>query len=150
MIRATTASIRRFLLLGLVVLACGAYSGTARAQSCNDDLAGFGKERNAEMEALNAISKAHDRKLDPVAACPHLRKMKDIEAKMAGYMAKNKEWCNIPDDFLAKFKENSERTAKIAEQACALAAKAKQMQESGGGGGLGNLPPPPKLPAGPL
>ena len=131
-------------------LACGAFSGTARAQSCNDDLAGFGKERNAEIEALNAISKAHGRKLDPVAACPHLRKMKDIEAKMAGYMAKNKEWCNIPDDFLTKFKENSERTAKIAEQACALAAKAKQMQESGGGGGLGNLPPPPKLPAGPL
>lgn len=148
MTKATTASIRPFLLFALLFLAWSAFSGTARAQSCNEDLAAFGKSRNTEIEALNAISAAHDKKLDPVAACPHLRKMKDIEAKMAAYMAKNKDWCNIPDDFLAKFKESSARTATVAQQACALAAKAKQMQQSGGG--LGNLPPPPKLPGGPL
>ncbi|WP_298354063.1 hypothetical protein [Rhodoblastus sp.] len=145
---ATTASIRSFLLFGLMFLAWSAFSGTARAQSCSEDMAAFGKSRTTEIEALNAISAAHDKKLDPVAACPHLRKMKDIEAKMAEYMAKNKEWCNIPDDFIAKFKESSVRTAAVAQQACALAAKAKQMQENGGG--MGNLAPPPKLPAGPL
>ncbi len=148
MTNAMTASIRSFLLLGLLFLAWSAFSGTARAQSCSEDLAAFGKNRNTEIEALNAISAAHDKKLDPVAACPHLRKMKEIEAKMADYMAKNKDWCNIPDDFLAKFKDSAARTATVAQQACALAAKAKQMQENGGG--LGNLPPPPKLPAGPL
>jgi hypothetical protein len=149
MTRTTTASMRPLLFVGLLFLAVCAFAGTARAQSCSEDLAAFGKSRNAEIEALNAISAAHGKKLDPIAACPHLRKMKEIEAKMANYMVKNKDWCNIPDDFVAKFKESSERTAKVAEQACALAAKAKQMQQSGGGG-LGNLPPPPKLPAGPL
>ena len=148
MTKATTASIRSFLLFGLLFLAWSAFSGTARAQSCSEDMAAFGKSRSVEIEALNAISAAHDKKLDPVAACPHLRKMKEIEAKMAEYMTKNKDWCNIPDDFITKFKESSVRTASIAQQACALAAKAKQMQ--GSGGGLGNLPPPPKLPAGPL
>ncbi len=148
MTKATTASIRSFLLFGLLSLAWSALPGTARAQSCSDDMAAFGKSRTTEIDALNAISAAHDKKLDPVAACPHLRKMKDIEAKMAEYMAKNKEWCNIPDDFIAKFKESSVRTATVAQQACALAAKAKQMQESGGG--VGNLAPPPKLPGGPL
>jgi hypothetical protein len=120
----------------------------ARAQTCNEDLGALGKERNTEIEALGAISKSHGNKLDPIAACPHLRKMKDIEAKMAAYLTKNKEWCNIPDQFIDNFKSSSERTGKLADQACALAAKAKQMQQNGGA--IGNLPPPPKLPGGPL
>jgi hypothetical protein len=150
MAKAMIASIRPIFLFAAFFLAFSAFSGGARAQVCNEDLAVFGKQRNSEIESLNSISKAHDNKLDPIAACPHLRKMKEIEAKMAAYMVKNKDWCNIPDDFLNNFKANSERTTKIAEQACALAAKAKQMQQNGGGAGIGNLPPPPKLPAGPL
>jgi hypothetical protein len=148
--RTKFALMRPFLVFAALFLGFCAFSGGARAQSCNEDLAGFGKDRNSEIEALNAISKSHGNKLDPIAACPHLRKMKDIEAKMSAYMVKNKEWCNIPDDFLNNFKTNTDRTSKIAEQACALAAKAKQMQQNGGGAGMGNLPPPPKLPAGPL
>ncbi|HUO53792.1 MAG TPA: hypothetical protein VMU18_03550 [Rhodoblastus sp.] len=141
------ASLRAIFLFGAVFFALYAGIGAARAQSCNEDLAALGKERNTHIEALNAISKSHGNKLDPIAACPHLRKMKEIEGKMVAYLAKNKDWCNIPDDFLANFKGNAEKTAKIAEQACALAAKAKQMQQNGG---VGNLPPPPKLPGGPL
>jgi hypothetical protein len=150
MVKAMNASMRPFFLFAALFLAFCALSGTARAQVCNDDLGAFGKQRNTEIEALNSISKAHGNKLDPVAACPHLRKMKEIEAKMSAYMVKNKDWCNIPDDFLENFKGNTERTAKVAEQACALAAKAKEMQQNGGGAGVGALPPPPKLPAGPL
>ncbi len=146
------APMRYFLLLAGLLVALVAGAGAARAQSCNEDLASFGKERNAHIEALNHISKAHGNKLDPVTACPQLRAMKTIEAKMLAYMVKNKDWCNIPDDFLNNFKANTGKTASMAGQACALAAKVKQMQSQGGGAGLsgGNLPPPPKLPAGPL
>ncbi len=141
---------RIFLLLaGFIVLLLGGASG-ARAQSCNDDLADFSKQRTAEIEALNAISKAHQGKLDPVGACPHLKSMKTVEGKMLAYLEKNKEWCNIPDDFINGFKTNTEKTATMASQACQLADKVKQMQSQGGGLGGGNLPPPPKLPAGPL
>jgi hypothetical protein len=137
------------LLAGFVFLLLAGASG-ARAQSCNDDLGAFGKQRNTEIEALNAISKSHGNKLDPVAACPHLRNMKAVEAKMLAYLEKNKEWCNIPDDFLNNFKTNASKTGTMAGQACAMAAKVKQMQSQGGGMGGGNLPPPPKLPGGPL
>jgi hypothetical protein len=142
---------RYFLLLaGLLVVLLGAASG-ARAQSCNDDLAAFGKKRNTEIEALNAISKSHGNKLDPIAACPHFRNMSSIEGQMLAYLVKNKEWCAIPDDFINGFKGNSEKTVTMAKQACDLAAKVKKMQEQGGGlAGGGGLPPPPKLPAGPL
>lgn len=139
-----------FLLAGFLVILLGAASG-AQAQSCNEDLAVFGKKRNASIEALNAISKSHGGKLDPIAACPHFRNMTSIEGQMLAYLVKNKEWCNIPDDFIDGFKTNSGKTAGMAKQACELAAKVKKMQEQGGGmAGGGNLPPPPKLPAGPL
>jgi hypothetical protein len=145
------APMRLFLLVaGVFLLLLGAGSG-ARAQSCNDDIAAIGKKRNTEIEALSAISKAHGNKLDPIAACPHLRAMTKIEADMLAYLTKNKDWCNVPDDFINNFKSNAEKTSKMAGQACQLAEKMKKMQESGGfGGGGGNLPPPPKLPAGPL
>jgi hypothetical protein len=38
----------------------------------------------------------------------------------------------------------------MAAQACKLAEQMKKMQSQGGGMVGGNLPPPPKLPAGPL
>ncbi|MGO9389692.1 hypothetical protein [Rhodoblastus sp.] len=145
------APARYFLLLaGLLILLLAGASG-ARAQSCNEDLAVFGKKRNTEIEALNAISKSHGGKLDPVGACPHFRAMGAIESQMLAYLTKNKEWCNIPDDFINGFKANTEKTAGISKQACELAEKVKKMQSQGGGlAGGGNLPPPPKLPAGPL
>ena len=151
MANAIFAPARAFLLLaGLLVILLSASSG-ARAQSCNEDLATFGKKRNSEIEALNGISKSHGGKLDPIAACPHFRNMSSIEGQMLAYLQKNQEWCYIPDDFINGFKGNSEKTVGMAKQACELAAKAKKMQEQGGGfAGGGNLPPPPKLPAGPL
>lgn len=102
-----------------------------------------------QIQALQAISKSHGGKLDPEAACPHLRAMKGIEAKMLAYLKANKDWCNIPDQFVASFTANTEKTKKMTAQACALAVKEKRIQESGGMG-FGKLPPPPKLPTGPL
>jgi hypothetical protein len=62
-------------------------------------------------------------------------------------MVKNKEWCNIPDEFYNNFQANIGRTTKIADQACTMAEQAKKMQSQGG---MGAAPPPIKLPAGPL
>jgi hypothetical protein len=142
----------RFILIlaGLFVVLAAATTG-ARAQSCNEDLAAIGKKRNNEIEALNSITKSHGGKLDPIAACPHLRNMKTIEAQMIAYLVKNKDWCNIPDDFINNFRNNSSRTGKMAGQACEMAVKIKKMQENGGmAAGAQQLAPPPKLPAGPL
>ena len=136
-----------FLALGLAA-ACG-FAPAAQAQSCNEDIAAFGQKRNAAIQKLNAISKAHGGKLDPIAACPALRNLNAIEGQMGAYLTKNKDWCNIPDDFLNNFKTGTSRTGAMAKQACDLAAKVKQMQENGGMGAAA-APPAVKLPAGPL
>jgi len=135
-----------FLALGIAALLAAA---PARAQSCNEDIAAFGQKRNAAIQKLNAISKAHGGKLDPVEACPALRNLSAVEGQMGAYLTKNKEWCNIPEDFLNNFKTGTGKTAGMASQACALAAKVKQMQQNGGLGAAA-APPPVKLPAGPL
>jgi hypothetical protein len=154
MLRLNFASLRlfAFLALGLACFAIGLFSRApaAHAQSCNEDIAAFGQKRNAAIQKLNAISKSHGGKLDPVAACPALRSLGEVEAQMGAYLVKNKDWCNIPDDFLNNFKTGTARTGGMASQACALAAKVKQMQQNGGAGLGAAAPPAVKLPAGPL
>jgi hypothetical protein len=140
----------RLALLALGLAGACALAPAARAQSCNEDIAAFGQKRNAAIQKLNAISKAHGGKLDPIAACPALRNLNAVEGQMGAYLTKNKDWCNIPDDFLANFKQGTSRTAGMASQACALAAKVQKMQREGGGMGAMPAPPPVKLPAGPL
>ncbi len=134
-----------FAVFGLVLLGA---APAARAQSCNEDLGKLGEQRNAEIKKLNDISKSHGGKLDPIAACPVLQKLKSVEASMSAYMVKNKDWCNLPEELVNNFHNASGRTATMAGQACALAVKAKQMQQQGGM--AGPAMPAVKLPAGPL
>jgi hypothetical protein len=145
MVRLDFAALRRFALLGIGAAAFA----TAAHADCNQDIAAFGQKRNDAIQKLNAISKAHGGKLDPVEACPALRHLSAVEGEMDAYLTKNKDWCNIPDEFMANFKQGTSRTGGMAKQACALAAKVKEMQKNGGFGAVA-APPPVKLPAGPL
>ena len=61
-------------------------------------------------------------------------------------MNKNKEWCQIPDQFIAQLKEAQGRDQMFATKACEAAANFKKMQEQQNAAGGG----PPRLPAGPL
>ncbi len=135
---------------GLSLMAFCAVGG-AHAQSCQEDFQKLAERRMAQIQALNAIGKAGKGKMDPNAACPAAKKLVSVEGEMAGYMAKNKEWCNIPDNVLDGFKQAAGKTKAFATQACAAAAKMKQMEqqqrEQAASGGMGA---PPKLPSGPL
>ncbi|PPD46276.1 MAG: hypothetical protein CTY15_02110 [Methylocystis sp.] len=137
---------------GLALLALLAGGGAAHAQSCQEDFQRLTQRRMAQIQALNNLGKAGKGKMDPNAACPTARKLVSIENEMLGYMTKNKEWCNIPDNVIDSFKQAGAKTRGFAGQACTVAAKMKQMQQqqreqAASGGGMGA---PPKLPAGPL
>jgi hypothetical protein len=140
------AALRLFAVLGF---GFGLAFAPAAHADCNQDIGVFGQKRNVAISKLNEISKSHGGKLDPVLACPALRNLNAVEAEMEAYLVKNKEWCNIPDDFMNNFKQGTERTSGMAKQACTLAAKVKEMQKNGGFGAAA-APPPVKLPAGPL
>ena len=121
----------------------------AQAQSCQEDFQKLTAKRMAGIEALNNIGKAGKGKMDPEAACPAARRLVAIETEMMNYLAKNKEWCNIPDNVVDGFKEARGKTQGFASQACDAAAKVKQMRDQAAAGG-GGMMAPPKLPAGPL
>jgi hypothetical protein len=137
---------------GLLLLACVANGGAAQAQSCQEDFQKLTERRMAQIQALNALGKAGKGKMDPTSACAVSKKLVGVEGEMAGYMTKNKEWCNIPDQVLEGFKTAAAKTKGFSAQACTAAAKMKQMmdqqrEQAASGGGMGA---PPKLPAGPL
>jgi hypothetical protein len=139
-------------LAGVLLLCAFAGAGAAHAQSCQEDFAKLTQRRMAQIQALNNLGKAGKGKMDPNAACPAAKKLVGIENEMLGYMSKNKEWCNIPDNVVDGFKQAGAKTKSFASQACAAAAKMKQMQQqqreqAANGGGMGA---PPKLPSGPL
>lgn len=136
---------------GLSALALLATAGVANAQSCQEDFQKLTQRRMAQIQVLNNIGKAGKGKMDPSAACPAAKKLVAVESEMLGYMNKNKEWCNIPDNVVEGFKQAGAKTKTFASQACAAAAKMKQMmeqqREQAASGGMGA---PPKLPSGPL
>ncbi|MBM3562483.1 MAG: hypothetical protein FJX48_04825 [Alphaproteobacteria bacterium] len=133
----------------LALLATLLATSGAHAQSCQEDFQKLTAQRMASIEALNNIGKAGKGKMDPEAACPAARRLVAIETEMMNYLAKNKEWCNIPDNVVDGFKDARGKTQGFASQACAAAAKMKQMRDQAAAGG-GGMMAPPKLPAGPL
>ncbi len=137
-------ALARLSFLATLLAASGAL-----AQSCQEDFQKLTQKRMAGIEALNNIGKAGKGKMDPEAACPAARRLVTVETEMMNYLAKNKEWCNIPDNVVDGFKDARNKTQGFASQACAAAAKMKQMRDQAAAGG-GGMMAPPKLPAGPL
>ena len=115
-------------LTAAAVLTTAASIGVARAD-CNEDLSKLMSKRMTEIAALNKISKQNGGKLDPIAACPRLKNLAADEGEVVGYMTKNKDWCNLPDDIVQKMSESRTKTATIAVKACGFAVKMKQAQQ---------------------
>jgi hypothetical protein len=119
---------------------------TAARADCNEDMGKMMQRREAVIQELNASAKATQGKLDPVGACPKLRKLAGMESELIAYMTKNKDWCAIPDNAIENASTGHAKTAQTAAQACNIAAQMKKAQEQQANGGAG----PAKLPAGPL
>jgi len=140
------------IALATFAFALFAGGGALAQQSCQEDFQKLSVKRMGAIQALNDLGKAGKGKMDPTAACAVSKKLVGVEGEMAGYMTKNKEWCNIPDQVLEGFKAAATKTKGFSAQACTAAAKMKEMmdqqrEQAANGGGLGA---PPKLPAGPL
>jgi hypothetical protein len=142
-------TLRPVLRFALPVLMLGfglpTLATVARAD-CNEDLGKIMQRREAIIQELNASAKASQGKLDPVGACPKLKKLSSLESELIAYMTKNKDWCAIPDNAVENATTGHNKTAQTAAQACNIAAQMKKAQEQQANGGAGA----PKLPAGPL
>ena len=138
---------RKAAALGALAF-CLAAAGTARAADCNADIGALSKKRQDIIDQLNHLAKSTKNQLDPVASCPKLKALVGVERELVGYLTKNKEWCNIPDDAIGNITASAEKSGSVAGQACKIAAQMKKAQEQQATGG--GLPQGQKLPTGPL
>jgi hypothetical protein len=122
--------------------------GAALASDCNEDIAALTKKRQNIIDQLNHLAQGGKKQLDPIASCPKLRALVAAERELVAYLKKNKDWCAVPDEALQNISLSSEKTGKIANQACTVAAQIKKAQEQQASGALNG--PQQKLPAGPL
>jgi hypothetical protein len=133
------------LALGLTLaVATGA---PAWAQSCGDDMTAMSQQRQKAMETINAmVTAAKGKQIDPTVFCARSQPLNAIETKMLAYMAKNKDWCQIPDEVMNQLKDAHAKTVSFSGRACKAAADLKKAQAQGSAG----LPQAQPLPAGPL
>ena len=122
------------------------------ASTCDTDMMKLQEKRGKTMEIVNNAVKPNKKgQVDPLVACPNLRKLVSVETEMKNWMVKNQSWCNIPDQVMDQMKEGFGKTSEISDRACAAAAqmrKAQQQAQTGGPAGM--RPQAPKLPSGPL
>ena len=122
--------------------------GAAYATDCNQDIAALTKKRQGVIDQLNQLAQGGKKQLDPIASCPKLRALVAVEHELLAYLTKNKDWCAVPDEAFQNISASTGKSAKVAGQACAVAAQMKKAQERQASGALNA--PQQKLPSGPL
>lgn len=120
--------------IGLIGSATGAF---AQASGCGD-LQKYLIERKTIAESLSGGGKK--KQIDAKVACAGFNRLVGNGATLMKWTAANKDWCQIPDSFVAGIKADHEKAVQIRSRACDVAAKQtaleKQAREGGGGGGL--------------
>lgn len=126
----------------------------AQASGCEESQKLLG-ERKDLMQRVNGLGK----KIDPGAACSLFTKLAGNGAATIKWLEANKDWCSVPDDFVAGFKKDHQQVSAFKGKACQAASQQatmlkqqKEAQQAGGGGLLGGpgLTGEYKLPKGAL
>lgn len=142
----------RALAIAAGAAALVAAAGPARAD-CQSDIQGFMKRRDGVIAELNKMTGGKKKQLDPIAACPKFRALTKIMGDAEAYFVKNKDWCQIPDQFVDGAKAQRAQFAKTAGQACGIAAKVEKMKKEAArqaAEGVMGQPQAQALPHGPL
>ena len=140
--------VRALTLLPALALAGGAalLSGSALAQpSTCQEAQKFMGERQTLIQSLNKNA-GKDKKLDPRFACGAFGKLVSNGETGLKWLETNKDWCQVPDQFVENFKAEHDKIKDMRGQACGAVAKlekmqkqAREQQQQGGnpfGGGL--------------
>lgn len=151
MILRRTPHRKKAVVTGLLVVAA-LLGPTAAWADCNADLGALAVKRAAVNAALEANKKAHAGKIDPVAACPQLKALAAAQGAVVSYMTKNKDWCSLPDELIAKTAGAQAQINGFAAKACGMIAKIKEMQAKAAQQQAAQAAQVPalKLPTGPL
>jgi hypothetical protein len=153
----------RLALAGLAGLALAGLTGAmappaaAQSSSCQQ-LGPYMLERKSLVEAVQKLGTGKEKKMDPKAACAAFGKLVANGTTMLKWTDANKDWCQVPEQFIEGIRNDHEKVVKIRGQACGAAAKQAELEKKarsgqGGAGGLlggGGLEGSYKIPQGAL
>lgn len=122
---------------------------TPALADCQEEMGKIMQERLTLIAGLNKLSGAN-KQLDPGLACPRLRSLAAADGKLVSYLEKNKDWCNVPDNFVDNAKQGHDKSVAYAAKACKVAAQIEKMKQQQAQGGNMGAPQAQKLPSGPL
>lgn len=138
MIRATIS-----MALAGAVMALAAGEAAAQGAGCGDIQQTL-VERKGLVDQANQSSSAK-RKMTAQGACALFTKLQSNGVVGVKWLETNKEWCSIPDSFLASFKEDHTRVQALRTKVCNAATQQAAMErkmraqatQNQGGGLLG-------------
>ena len=99
------------------------------------------QERKSLIDAVQKLG-GKDKKMEPKAACAAFGKLVANGTTTLKWAEANKDWCQIPEQFIEGIKTDHEKVVKIRGQACGVAAKQVELEKkarSGQGPGAGGL-----------
>ena len=128
---------RAGLVAAILPLIIPALAPQARASSCQE-LQTHLTERRDLVSAVQAMT-AGGKKMDPKAACNAFGKLATNGTTTLKWADSNKEWCQIPENFVQGLKADHDRVVTMRKRACEFASKQAEMEKKardGQGGGL--------------
>jgi hypothetical protein len=139
------APVSRLAFASLLGVALGAaLIGPLKAQSAScQELGTHLSERKSLVEAVQKLG-GKDKKMDPKAACAAFGKLVANGNTTLKWAEANKDWCQVPDQFVQGIKTDHDKIVKIRGQACTVAAKQTEMEKKAAAG------QGPGAPGGPL
>ena len=127
----------RLALAGAAAVALGSVPALAQSETCNQ----FGKtiqERQSIVQKINGVGNKKQ-KPDPKTICSMFGELVTNGVSAVKWLETNKDWCQIPDQFIASIKTEHTKAVGMRGQACKVAAQQaameKKAREGGGGGG---------------
>ena len=125
-------------LAGLSALLLSTAPASAQSAACQE-LGAHLTERKSLVGVIQNLGKGKEKKMDPKAACTAFNKLVANGNTTLKWAEANKDWCQIPDQFIAGIKTDHDKVTKIRGQACTAASKQAEMEKKAreGGGGPG-------------
>jgi hypothetical protein len=139
MVRSSSVFTRQGCRVGAVAATAVALAlaAPAAASTCAE----FQKHRQERQSLIQQFQKlvGKDKKIQPKDACTVLTKITGNGSTALKWLEANKDWCQIPDQFVASFKTDHDNVQKLRGQAGGAAAKQAEMDKKAREGGQSGL-----------
>jgi hypothetical protein len=123
------------VLAGSIMAPLVSTDARAQAAGCTD----IQKMLLERKSIAGSLAPKKGQQLDAGFACTNFGKLVTNGTTLIKWVDANKDWCQIPDNFVTGIKADHERATSIRAKACGIAAKQSQVQKQareGAGGGL--------------